>query len=29
MAEHQLQQAKEFNDTLKTCVKLECNLEFC
>lgn len=29
MAEHQLQQAKEFNDTLKTCVELECNLEFC
>lgn len=29
MAEHQLQQAKEFNNTLKTCVELECNLEFC
>lgn len=28
-AEHQLQQAKEFNNTLKTCVEWECNLEFC
>lgn len=28
-AEHQLQQTKEFNNTLKTCVKWECNLEFC
>lgn len=28
-AEHQLQQAKEFNNTLKTCVEWACNLEFC